>query len=77
MAWFYLIYFVVALVISFAMMPKPQSQKPAGIGDIQAPTAEIGREISVLFGTREITGPNIVWYGDLRVVALKKKGGKK
>jgi hypothetical protein len=77
MAWFYLIYFVVALVISFAMQPKPQSQKPAGIGDIQAPTAEEGREIAVLFGTREITGPNIVWYGDLRVVALKKKGGKK
>jgi len=77
MAWLYLVYFVVALVISFAMTPKPQSQKPAGIGDIQAPTAEIGREIAVLFGTREITGPNIVWYGDLRVVALKKKGGKK
>lgn len=59
------------------MQPKPQSQKAAGIGDIQAPTAEEGREIAVLFGTREMSGPNIVWYGDLRVVAIKKKGGKK
>lgn len=77
MAWFYLIYFIVALVITFAMQPKPQSQKAAGLGDIQAPTAEEGREIPVLFGTKEVTGPNVVWYGDLAVVAIKKKGGKK
>ena len=77
MAWWYLVYFVVALVISFSMQPKPQSVSPAGLGDIRAPTAEEGREIPVLFGTREIAGPNVVWYGDLRTVAVKKKGGKK
>lgn len=77
MAWFYLVYFIVALVISFAMQPKPQSQKAAGIGDIQVPTAEEGREIAVLFGTREMTGPNVVWYGDLKTEAVKKSGGKK
>ncbi len=77
MAWLYIIYFVVALVISFAMQPKPQSQKAAGLGDIQVPTAEEGREIPVLFGTRDIDGPNVVWYGDLKTVAIKSKGGKK
>ena len=77
MAWSYVIYFVISLVISYAMMPKPQSQPPAGLGDIKAPTAEEGREIPVLFGTRDITGPNVVWYGDLRTEAIKKKGGKK
>ena len=75
--WWYAAVFVVALVVSYAMMPKPQSQPPAGLGDIQAPTAEEGREIPVLFGTRDIEGPNVVWYGDLRTVAIKKKGGKK
>lgn len=59
------------------MMPKPQSQPPAGLGDIKAPTAEEGREIPVLFGTRDLRAPNVVWYGDLKTVAIKKKGGKK
>lgn len=75
--WWYVAVFVVALAVSYAMMPKPQSQPPAGLGDIQAPTAEEGREIPVLFGTRDIKGPNVVWYGDLRIVAIRKKGGKK
>lgn len=77
MAWIAAIIFVVALVVAVAMMPKPQSQPPAGLGDIKAPTAEEGREIPVLFGTRDIEGPNVVWYGHLRTVAIKKKGGKK
>lgn len=77
MAWIYAVVFIVALVVSYSMVPKPQSQPPAGLGDFQVPTAEEGREIPVLFGTRDITGPNVVWYGDLRTVAVKKKGGKK
>lgn len=71
------IVFAVALVIGFAMIPKPQIQPPASLTDVQAPTAEEGREIAVLFGTREIRGPNVVWYGDLRTEAIRKKGGKK
>lgn len=77
MAWIYAIVFIAALVIGYAMMPKPQSQPPAGLGDIKAPTAEEGREIPVLFGTRDIESPNVVWYGHFRSVAIKKKGGKK
>lgn len=75
--WWYVAVFVVALAVSYAMRPKPQAPPPAGLGDIQAPTAEEGREIPVLFGTRDIKGPNVVWYGDLRTVAIRKKGGKK
>lgn len=77
MVWWYIVVFVVALVAAFAMMPKPQSQPPAGLGDIKAPTAEEGREIPVLFGTRDVEGPNVVYYGGLRSVAVKAKGGKK
>jgi hypothetical protein len=75
--WWYLAVFAVSLVAAYALAPKPQSQPPAGLGDIQAPTAEEGREIPVLFGTRDLKGPNVVWYGHLRTVAIKKKGGKK
>lgn len=77
MVWWYIVVFIVALVAAYSMMPKPQNQPPAGLGDIQAPTAEEGREIPVLFGTRDVAGPNVVWYGDLRVDPIRKKGGKK
>ncbi len=76
MFWFVVI-FIIALVAVVSMIPKPQSQKPAGFGDIQVPTAEEGREIPVLFGTKVIRSPNVVWYGDFKATAIKSKGGKK
>ncbi|WVW77410.1 tail assembly chaperone [Stenotrophomonas phage vB_SmaS_Bhz59] len=77
MVWWYIVVFIVALVVAYSMTPKPQTQPPAGLGDINVPTAEEGREIPVLFGTRDLNGPNVVWYGDLKTVAIRKKGGKK
>jgi hypothetical protein len=77
MFWLIAAVFVGALVVSYALTPKPQSAKPAGLGEINVPTAEEGREIPVLFGTRDLSGPNIVWYGDFRTVAVRKSGGKK
>lgn len=74
--WWYVVYFIVALVIAFAMMPKPESQN-AKVGTIDGPTAAEGREIPVLFGTKVVKQANIVWYGDIKTVAIKKKGGKK
>lgn len=77
MFWVYFIVFVISLVAGLSMVPKPQSQPPPGYGDVKVPTAEEGREIAVLFGTRDVEGPNVVWSGDFRAVAVKKKGGKK
>jgi hypothetical protein len=47
------------------------------LDDFSLPTAEEGRPIPVVFGTVLITGPNVVWAGDLKVDPIKKKGGKK
>jgi len=77
MAWVYAIVFVVALVVGMSMIPKPQNAKPAGLDEFNIPTAEEGREIPVLFGTKDIAGPNVVWFGDFRADPIKKKGGKK
>jgi len=74
--WFIAV-FVVALVVAYATMPKPQSTPPPGLNELNVPTAEEGREIPVLFGTRELNAPNVVWYGDIQLVPIKKKGGKK
>lgn len=75
--WFLIALFVAALVVSFVTTPKKQSQKPPGVNEIQAPVAEENLEIPVLFGTRDLGGPNVIWYGDLKTVAIKSKGGKK
>lgn len=78
MVWNYIAYFVVSLVISYALIPKPKNNiKPANLSDFNVPTAEEGRKIPVLFGTRDIQAPNVVWYGHLKTQAIKKKGGKK
>lgn len=74
--WWYIVVFIVALVVAYAMTPKPDSQN-AKVATITAPTADEGREIPVLFGTRDIKQSNVVWYGDIKTVAIKKKGGKK
>ena len=73
--WFFVIA-LVALVVGHALAPKPQTQN-ATVGTVESPTATEGLEIPVLFGTRLMKGPNVVWYGDVKTVAIRKKGGKK
>lgn len=75
--WQFIAILVVAVIAAYALRPKPETQPPAGLSEVDAPTAEEGREIPVLFGTRDIKGPNVVWFGHLRTVPIKKKGGKK
>lgn len=67
----YVAAFVIGLIL-VATMPKPQGQPPQGLETIKAPTAEEGRAIPVVFGTRLIEGPNVVWYGDISNEAIKK-----
>lgn len=76
MVWWWAVSLVVAAVVAVAMTPKIQNAKPAGLNEFEVPTAEVGREIPVLFGTRDIKGPNIVWYGDLGTESIRKSGGK-
>lgn len=75
--WWYVATFIAALVVVSSSMPKPQSAPPVGFGDVKVPTAEEGRSIPVLFGTRILEGPNVVWYGDFDTEPVKGKGGKK
>lgn len=74
---YYLIVLIVSSLISYALAPKPPKPKPAALEDFDIPVAEQGRPIPVVFGTVLLTGPNVLWYGDLRTTAIKEKGGKK
>lgn len=71
--WWFVAVFIVALVVAYAMAPKPQNAKPIGLEDVTVPTAEEGREICVIFGERVIDGPNLVWYGDMRTMAIRRQ----
>jgi hypothetical protein len=73
----YIVVLLVAAVLAVALAPKPQMPKPASLSDFDIPTAEQGRPIPVIFGTVTVTGPNVLWYGNLRVEPIKKAGGKK
>lgn len=76
-AFVYLAVMVVSSLVSAALAPKQKPPKPSSLTDFDAPTAEEGRAIPVIFGTVWMTGPNVVWYGDLRTTPIRKKGGKK
>lgn len=59
-------------VLSMMSMKNMQKDQGTVVGDIEAPTTETGRAIPVVFGTREITGANVLWYGDVKTQAIKK-----
>ena len=75
--WLELGFFVASLVIGYIFRPKVKYDAPKP-GAIEAKAiATAGAETPVLFGSREITGQNIVWWGDTKTKAIKKAGGKK
>ena len=67
-----LIISLVATAISYALTPSPQKPSPGKIQNL--PIADQGAPIPVLFGTRIIKRPNVVWWGDVRTEPVKAKG---
>lgn len=74
--WNLILLFLVSFAVVYATRPKVQAPKPAGIDEFQAPTADSNREIPVLFGSKTLNGPNVVFYGDLVVSPIRKKAKK-
>lgn len=76
----YLITWVVTTVLSALLAPRPKVQdaQPGQIGDKDIPMASQNAPIPVLFGTRVLSQPNVVWWGDVRVIPIRRSsGGKK
>lgn len=73
MAWFYAIIAIGAAIYAYSRIPKPQAAPPPSLDELDAPTAEEGRSIPVLFGRRRIKSPNVVWYGDLETSPVRQK----
>lgn len=68
---------IVSAIIQSALTPKTKPPKPAAMEDVEAPMAEEGVEIPVIFGTVWQRGPNVLWYGDMSTRAIKSKDGGK
>lgn len=73
MAWGAFVWFLVSLIVSVALAPKPPKPKAATIDDFDLPTAELDRPLPVVFGTKRITGPNVLWHGDLANTRIKQR----
>lgn len=67
---------LVNVAISILFAPKPPKVNPPEHDTHSIPTAGADRPIPVVFGTATIKGANVVWYGDLYLKKLKKKGSK-
>lgn len=56
---------LVITFVGFLLMPRPKVERPANLQDLEAPTADAGRPIPVLFGTMRVKGVNVLWFGDV------------
>lgn len=56
---------IVVAVVAYLMAPKPKNSQPDNTRDLDAPTADAGRPIPVVFGELTVKSPNCLWYGDI------------
>lgn len=82
MGWGQIIYYAVVLIISLVsmyMLAKKvggEAAKAGTLEDFNIATA-LDRPIQYIGGTVKLDAPNVLWYGALRTVPIRKKAGKK
>src|SRR5689334_19003007 len=73
--WMLFFLFVGFTALSMLLQKRPSDVQPSALGDLQAPTAEEGRPVPVIFGTVKLSAPNVTRFGDLRTDPIKKSAG--
>lgn len=70
--WNFIATWVVSAIVSMALAPRPRltNQMPGQIGDRDLPIAGAGSRIPVVFGTRVLSQPNVVWWGDVETYPI-------
>lgn len=77
MAWPMIVAMIVIAAAAYAFTPRPPSPQRPAPGKLELPTTEAGTSIPVVFGTREIQRPNLVYWGGVSTDPIRKRGGKK
>lgn len=77
--WKMIIGWVITAVLSAWLAPRPKMQdaQPGQIGDKDIPMASADAPIPVVFGTRVVSQPNVVWWGEVNAEPITKCGGGK
>ena len=70
-----LILWAAMFTLSQLLTPEPDTEnaRPGTLNDFNFPTATEGRIIPLHWGTDDMKGPNVLWYGDLRTIAIREK----
>lgn len=55
---------VAMTILSYVLTPKPKGPKPEAVQEAENPTAEAGRPIPVLFGTKIVKEVNVLGFWD-------------
>ena len=76
----FLVQLIITLAISVVLQllfppPKGEDAKKGGLDDFAFPTNMEQRFIPVSYGTNRLTGPNLIWYGDLVATPISVKSG--
>lgn len=74
MGWFLIALFVISLIGSIVLAPKPEFEnaRPGKLGDIKFPRADEGSPVPVIFGKVRLQCPSVLWYGDFESAAIKE-----
>jgi len=71
----YFVVIIISAVLAIVLAPKP-SIPAVSAGDLQnIPVVEQGKPIPVLFGTRFIMQPNVIWWGGAFNTPIRKEMG--
>lgn len=64
--WIPLLVSLVINVIAYAILPKPKNQttRHEAAREMDAPTAESGRALPVIFGKKKVKSPNFLYLAD-------------
>ena len=61
---------IIASIVSLVMGANTPRPREAEDKTYETPTQEVGVPIAVLFGTRIIKRPSVVWWGDLQTIKV-------
>lgn len=73
--WFLVALFVVSLVATLLLTPKPQFEnaRASTLDDLRYPRSSEGAPVPLILGRGMMRGPNTGWAGDWEAVPIKKK----